>query len=203
MRRIYFFLVFLFFLTSHPAARAQSAAPSSSISSSYGQKVVVPGIHNVGKVSDNLFRGAQPNLSSITLLKNMGITTIVDLRSESRGKVEHERREAEALGMRFVHIPIGGFSTPTDEQLASFFALLKEAPAQTIFVHCALGEDRTGVFIAAYRIGVQHWTPDQAMSEMLAFGFNHRWHPAMTTFVHDLPGKMRSDPVLQTALGPH
>jgi hypothetical protein len=25
----------------------------------------------------------------------------------------------------------------------------------------------------------------------------------MTTFVHDLPGKMRSDPLLQTALGPH
>jgi hypothetical protein len=142
----------------------------------------VPGIHNVGKVSDNLFRGAQPNLSSITLLKNMGITTIVDLRSESRGRVEHERREAEALGMRFVHIPIGGFSTPTDEMLASFFALFQGAPAQTIFVLFALGDYRPGVFIAAYRIGIQHWTPDQAMSEMLAFGFNHRWHPAMTTF---------------------
>jgi protein tyrosine/serine phosphatase len=201
MRRIYFFLVFLFFLTPHLAVRAQEAAPKSSISSNYGQKIVVPGIHNAGKVSDNVFRGAQPNLSSFSLLKQLGVTTIVNLRSESAAKVDKERREAQALGLRYVYIPVGGFSNPTNEQLASFFTLLRETPAPTIFVHCEFGRDRTGVFIASYRIAFQNWTADQALSEMLAFGFHRNFHPGMTTFIRDLPSRVHSDPLLKSALG--
>lgn len=201
MRRFYFFLVFLFFLTPHLPVRAQEAAPKSSISSNYGQKIVVPGIHNAGKVSDNIFRGAQPNLSSFSLLKQLGITTIVNLRSESGAKVDKERREAEALGLRFVYIPVGGFSNPTDEQLASFFSLLHQNPAPTIFVHCEYGRDRTGVFIAAYRIAFQNWSADQALSEMLSFGFNRTFHPGMITYVRGLPSRVRSDPSLRAAVG--
>jgi protein tyrosine/serine phosphatase len=201
MRRVYFFLVFLFFLIPQAVVRAQSDAPKSSISASYGQKIVVPGIHNAGKVSDNIFRGAQPNLSSFALLKQLGVTTIVNLRSESADKVDKERREAASLGLRFIYIPIGGFSNPTDEQLAAFFTLLRENPAPTIFVHCEFGRDRTGVFIAAYRIAFQNWTADQAVAEMLSFGFNHTFHPGMMTYVRALPSRLHSEPVLKAALG--
>jgi tyrosine-protein phosphatase SIW14 len=201
MRRVSLFLVFLFFLIPSLAIHAQEPAPKSSLSSGLGQKLVVPGIHNAGKVSDNIFRGAQPNLASFPLLKQLGITTIVNLRSESAGKVEKERREAERQGMRYVYIPIGGFSNPTDEQLATFFNLLRQTPAPTVFVHCEFGRDRTGVIVAAYRIAFQNWSADQAMSEMLAFGFNHRFHPGMSTYVRALPSRLHSDPVLRTAVG--
>ena len=84
MRRFYFFLVFLFFLIPHLPLRAQEAAPKSSISSNYGQKIVVPGIHNVGKVSDNVFRGAQPDLSSFSLLKQLGVTEVASYEKHRR-----------------------------------------------------------------------------------------------------------------------
>lgn len=200
MRRISFFLSFLFFLIPNLAIRAQEPAPKSPISSGLGQKIVVPGIHNAGKVSDNVFRGAQPNLQSFALLKQLGVTTIVNLRSESAGKVERERRQAAAQGMRYVYIPIGGFSNPTDEQLAAFFNVLRETPAPIVFVHCEFGRDRTGVVVAAYRIAFQNWTADQALTEMLAFGFNRTFHPGMSTYVRALPMRLHSDPVLRAAV---
>jgi len=154
----------------------------------------------MGKVSATLFRGAQPHLSHLSELKTLGITTIVDLRRESRHTAEEERLRAQALDMQFVHIPVGGFSTPTPSQLAEFFVLLREAPARRIFDHCEFGEDRTGVFIAAYRIAFENWSSEQALAEMRAFGFHRRWHPEMVSFIRALPDRLRSDPTLKSAV---
>jgi hypothetical protein len=54
--------------------------------------------------------------------------------------------------------------------------------------------------IAAYRIAFDHWTPDQALSEMMRFGFNSAWHPSMITFVRNLPMRLQSDSELKKAL---
>jgi len=58
----------------------------------------------------------------------LGITTIVDLRGEDREKIEWERKRAESLGMRFVHIPVSGWSPPTDEQVVQFLSLFDSEP---------------------------------------------------------------------------
>lgn len=196
-----FFLVFVlsfsFLFSSVPFW--QSTAPIS-FSSSLAEKMSLPGVHNAGKVSDQLFRGAQPRLSGLDELKKLGVTTIVDLRRESPHTRDQERSRAESLGIHFVSIPVGGFSNPTSAQLAQFFTLVRSTPAQKIFVHCEFGEDRTGVFVAAYRIAFEHWSADQAISEMRAFGFNQSWHHSMLAFVRALPDRLQSDPVLKSAL---
>lgn len=180
--------------------RAQLSASASAPAPAFAEKLSISGISNAGKVSASLFRGAQPHLSNLSELKSLGITTIVDLRRESTQTSENERLQAHALGIHFVHIPIGGFSTPTSSQLAQFFSLLRENPPRTIFVHCEFGQDRTGVFIAAYRIAFEHWSSEQALSEMRAFGFNRPWHPEMVTFIRALPERLQSDPTLKSAL---
>jgi protein tyrosine/serine phosphatase len=91
--------------------------------------------------------------------------------------------------MRFVHIPVSGWSPPTDEQVAEFLALFHSNPQQKIFVHCRLGEDRTGVLFATYRMALEKWTPEQAMKEMYFFGFNGFLHPTMK-FHQELPRKV-------------
>lgn len=154
----------------------------------------------MGKVSDSLFRGAQPRLSSLDELKKLGITTIIDLRSEARDFRDHERAHAEALGIHFISIPVNGFSTPTAAQLAEFFTLLRQNPAPKIFIHCQFGADRTGVFIAAYRIVFQHWSSEDALSEMHRFGFHSHWHPGVITYIRALPTLLQSDPRLKAAL---
>ncbi len=162
----------------------------------FGRKLHINGIPNGGKISEVLYRGAQPREVGLSELKILGITTIVDLRGEDREKLNWERKRAEALGMRFVQIPVSGWSPPTDEQLVQFLSLLRDNPGQKIFVHCRFGDDRTGVFVAAYRIAADKWTAEEAIKEMYFFGFNGLWHPAMKSFIRELPSRLSSSQAL-------
>jgi protein tyrosine phosphatase (PTP) superfamily phosphohydrolase (DUF442 family) len=162
----------------------------------FGQKLHILGIPNAGKISEVLYRGAQPREVGLSELKILGINTIVDLRGEDREKINWERQRAEALGMRFVQIPVSGWSPPTDEQLVQFLSLLRDNPGHKIFVHCRFGDDRTGVFIAVYRVASEKWTADQAIKEMYFFGFNGLWHPSMKSFVREFPVRLNSSQAL-------
>ena len=186
------------FSTATASSAANSSAASSAAGVSFAEKLSVDGLPNLGKISDQLFRGAQPSLSNLAELKELGVTTIVDLRSESSHMREQERLRAEALGIHFVSIPVGGFSNPSSAQVAQFFALLRQSPRETVFVHCRFGHDRTGVFIATYRIAFDHWTAEQALAEMSAFGFNHTWHPSMIGYVRDFANRLQSDPIFKS-----
>ena len=179
-----------------PAIRAQvPQATAAPIPWTYGEKLHFAGISNGGKVSDQLYRGAQPRKGGLQQLKKFGITTIVDLRGEDASVREHEKKEAEAFGIRFVSIPVGGFSPPTSDQVAQFLSLFQEESAK-IFVHCHYGEDRTGVFVATYRMALQKWPADEAIKEMRFFGYNAFWHPAMTSYVHNFPSLLSATPAL-------
>jgi tyrosine-protein phosphatase SIW14 len=202
MRFFPFLLAALSFVSAPLRSFAQSPAAAAS-PPAFAERISLPGVPNAAKVSDQLFRGAQPELSSLPRLKSLGVTTIVDLRLESSKIRENERHVAESLGLSFVSIPVGGFSNPSSAQLAQFFSLFRETPPPKISVHCQFSDDRTGVFIASYRIAFQHWSADQALAEMYAFGFHYHWHPNMEAFVRELPACLQSDPALKAALSAH
>src|SRR6202047_5513252 len=183
-----------------PASRAQinaSASQPEIAKTSFGspaEKLNLVGIPRAGKISDVLYRGAQPSTEGLAELKKLGITTVVDLRG-NRGPVASERGLVESLGMRFIDIPVPGSSPPTNAQVAEFLALFKNDPQQKIFVHCYLGEDRSGVMVAAYRIAQQNWTVDKASAAMLSFGFPHPLSPGMHSYVRKFPANFYSEPV--------
>lgn len=183
------------FSQSSSQSVSQPSAPSFT-QPAFGQKLHISGIPNAGKISEVLYRGAQPKEIGLSELKILGINTIVDLRGEDREKTNWERQRAESLGMRFVQIPVSAWSPPTDEQLVQFLALLRDNPGHKIFVHCRYGEDRTGVFIAAYRLASEKWTADQAIKEMYFFGFNGLWHPSMKSFIREFPGRLNTSQAL-------
>lgn len=166
----------------------------------YGTKLRINGIHNAGKINDALYRGGQPQEQGLAELKKLGISTIVDLRGDGRDRIAWERRKAESLGMRFVNIPVSGWAAPTEKQIGEFLSLFRSDPQQKVFVHCRFGEDRTGVFVATYRMAMDKWTPEQAMNEMYFFNFNGFWHPAMKSFVREFPGRLKSSTFLASLL---
>lgn len=150
----------------------------------YAKKIHIAGVSDAGKLNNYLYRGTQPSKRGLRNLRRLGIDTIVDLRGEFRSEMKREREYAAKLGMRLVLIPGNGWSPPKDEQAAEFFALLAERPRHKIFLHCRLGGDRRGVFLATYRIAFDGWTPEQALAEMHRFHYHGFWHPEMTrTFV--------------------
>ena len=197
MKRALLFFALLALSTSPLLAQEQGTSSKKSVAPAalppaFGEKLQIAGIHNAGKVNEVLYRGAQPHTESFQKLKGLGITTIVDLRGEGHDQIEWERKEAEALGLRFVHIPVSGWSPPKDEQVAQFLSLFRGDPRQRVFVHCRFGDDRTGVFVATYRMALDKWSSDEAMKEMYFFGFNGFWHPAMKTFIREFPNHLKS-----------
>jgi tyrosine-protein phosphatase SIW14 len=198
-KRAFFSVILLGLLSSQLLAQektsTQPAVPAV-VSPIHGEKLHIAGIHNAGKINEVLFRGAQPKADGLAELKKLGITTIVDLRGEDREQYEWERKEAQSRGMRFVHLPVSGWAPPSDEQVAQFLALFRDDPRQKVFVHCRFGDDRTGVFVATYRMAVDEWSPEKAIDEMYFFGFNGFWHPSMKKFIRDFPNHLRSAPAL-------
>ncbi len=186
--RLPFFLLLVVVLAGGCAGRHVTAAAGQP---AFAERVKIGGISDAGKINDFLYRGTQPHEEGLEQLKQLGIDTIVDLRGEQRGTREKERARAEALGMRFVSIPAGdGWSPPQDQQIAQFFALVQEKPKRKIYVHCWLGGDRSGTYLAAYRITFEGWTPEQALDEMRAFHYHEFWHPAMSAYVRDFPARL-------------
>ena len=64
---------------------------------------------------------------------------------------------------------------------------------QKVFVHCKRGADRTGVFVAAYRIAFDHWTPTQAMAEMNAFHYHYLFLPHLQRYVETFPAWLAAE----------
>jgi len=162
----------------------------------FARKVNIPGVKDAGKVNGFLYRGAQPSQKGLRELRELGVNTIIDLRGEWPGEISKERRYAESLGMNFVNIPGNGWSPPSDQQVAEFFTIVQERPRQRIFVHCWLGGDRSGVFIAIYRIAFDGWTPEAAIQEMRAYHFKAFFHPNMSAYVRHFPQRLARSPSL-------
>ena len=147
-------------------------------------------IRNFGKMDNRLFRGAQPNESDYKDLKTLGVKTVVDLTDSPKS---YEKRDVEALGMRYVNIPMSDSSYPKAEQINAFLKLVNDSSTGTMFIHCAGGRHRTGVMGAVYRYNVNHWNYNQVYAEMQDYDFYTKWgHGDLKTFVEDYGQKMAS-----------
>jgi tyrosine-protein phosphatase SIW14 len=173
----------------HENAVIASYAPSIP---AVADKLNLPGIPNAGKVSEFLYRGAQPHAAGYRELQHLGISIVVDLRSSPEEQAA-EQRAVEQLGMEHIAMPTNGFFGPTDNQVAAFLQLLRDNPKRKAFVHCYFGDDRTGVMIAAYRMVEQHWLADQAYNEMRAYHF-HRHLILIGHYVKYFPANFTISP---------
>jgi hypothetical protein len=133
-----------------------------------------PLIHTpVEQVTPNLYRGQDPKVAEIYALKEKGIKTIISLRTNP------ERSKAELckkLGMNWYQIKTGVFKTPSDDQFDEFRKIVNNPKNQPCYASCEIDMDRTGVYIAAYRMVDQHWTTQQMIDE---FNSHHqkKWWP--------------------------
>jgi protein tyrosine phosphatase (PTP) superfamily phosphohydrolase (DUF442 family) len=169
---------------------AASAASSSTAATSQGTKarpahwafpVERPGLPNFHKVSDDLYRGAQPEPDGLRQLSTLGVRTIVNLR--------HLHSDRDEIAVANLTGRIG----------YERIAMTAWEPSRTpVFVHCQHGADRTGMMVAMYRVVVQGWSKADAIDEMRrgGFGFHPIWR-VLPQYVRDV----KVD-VLRVSLGP-
>lgn len=135
----------------------------------------IPSIVRFSQVDDRLYRGGQPALDDYAKLRDMGITTVVSLREE-----DDERAAVEALGMKWVHLPMtmapfGMSGEVSKANVEAFFNLVDDPANGKVFIHCRHGKDRTGLFVSLYRITRQGWDVDEAYREARSIGMSW-WH---------------------------
>jgi tyrosine-protein phosphatase SIW14 len=174
----------------------KSGSSSIHSSRSFGQRRKVAGISNFGEVTPMLYRGGQPNYKGFQALKKAGVQIVVDTRGN---RTRSEGKRVRMLGMKYVAIP-WHCPFPHDEAFARFLKLLRENRGKKVFVHCRLGDDRTGMMIAAYRMADEGWTADEAMREMQKFGFSEAHHficPSLASYEQSFPKRLRSSPAFK------
>jgi len=151
------------FVLANLAAASEHA---SNRPASWAQPLKLDGVHNLHKVSDNLYRSAQPTAQGMKSLRQMGIETVVNLRS-----FHSDRDEIGKTGLGYEHIYMKAWH-PEQKEIVRFLQIVTNPKRIPVLVHCLHGADRTGTMCALYRIAVQGWTKDEAIREMTEGGFN-------------------------------
>jgi protein tyrosine/serine phosphatase len=182
---------------SYPAAQADgTAAPATAASAPvFAEKLKLPGLSNLGRVTEGLYRGGKPQKQGYDQLQGMKIDIVVDMNTSSKD-IQHGKTETESRGMRYISMPWSPVSLPTDDQVTEFLRLIRENPDKRIFVHCERGADRTGLMMAVFRMAGQGWTPEQALAEMERFKFHGLWYRQMKRYIREFPAKLKASPAL-------
>jgi protein tyrosine phosphatase (PTP) superfamily phosphohydrolase (DUF442 family) len=145
-------------------------------------------IENFGQMDENYFRGAQPKPDDYKALKELGITTVIDLQGSP---TDYEKSAVEALGMKYVNIPMSGFRYPKEELIEEYLKLVNNPETGKVFVHCKAGVHRTGVAGAVYRMTKYGWDYDKAYQEMKNYEFyTGFFHGAFKSYVKDYAKRM-------------
>ncbi len=133
--------------------------------------ITLGGAPNLHKISDTLYRSAQPSAEGMQNLKTLGIRTVINLRA-----FHSDSEELENTGLRGEHIYMKTWH-PERADAVRFLKLATDPARAPVLVHCQHGADRTGTMIALYRIAVQGWSQEEAAREMTegGFGFHEVW----------------------------
>ena len=175
-------VISLVLLSSVSAFRQQASISQASISN--------VSIKNFGQMDDRFFRGGQPKKDEYQELAALGIKTVIDLRDDP---TEYEKGSVEALGMKYVNIPMSDSSYPETAKIDAFLKLVDDPSTGKFYVHCAGGRHRTGVAGAVYRFNHYNWTYDQVYAEMKKYDFYTRFgHGDMKKFVQDYATSFQS-----------
>jgi len=126
----------------------------------------LPGLSNFAKVSDDVYRGAQPAPAGFAELKKIGIKTIVSLRAN-----HSDEQWLKGSGFYYISIPMEANSIG-DKQAIAFLKVITDPRYKPCFVHCQHGADRTGTMIALYRMYVQGWPRQEALGELSVYNFH-------------------------------
>lgn len=152
-----FLFVFAFaVLTGCGAAATQSAKPESA---PLEPAVAIP---NARAPAPGILTGGQPTPAQLEQARDAGFRTVVSLRTPGEPGSEDEAATVEALGMRFVSIPVAGAEGLTEANVQALGAVLADEQAKPVLLHCASG-NRAGALLALEAFYIESVPAEQAL----------------------------------------
>lgn len=115
------------------------------------------------QVSPLLFRSALPDSSDVDLIKQQNIGIIISFIKE-----DDKKWLGKSSGIKLLSYPSHADRIDDDDVL-DVLKVIQNSKSQgkSVLIHCKHGQNRTGLFVAMYRIVVQNWTKQQAIDELV------------------------------------
>ncbi len=127
------------------------------------------------RLSDEMWRSAQPSPKDLKLLRDRGIRTIINLRGPSpQSFYALEAAKCEKLGLDLVDFRMRSRDLPSREQLHDVRKLLDQI-AYPALMHCKSGADRAGLMSALYMM-IRKGAPVETALKQLSVRFGHFRH---------------------------
>lgn len=132
-------------------------------------RLVFPNRH---KVSENVWRAAQPLPHQIAAAKKLGIRTILNLRGQfDTATYVYEREACRRAGLKLVDYRVKSRNAPTLVELRGARDIFKSLE-YPVLMHCKSGADRVGLMSVLYR-HLQDGVPMEQAIDQLSLRFGH------------------------------
>ena len=123
----------------------------------------------------SLYISGQPDEKSFSKLKDFGITTVINLRTQAemdnRDSIPFDEKEVVlSLGMDYVHIPLGGPENPYNKEALDKFTKAYEGASGNVLLHCTVAY-RASHMWAAYLIKYKKYSPERAIEHAKEINF--------------------------------
>jgi protein tyrosine phosphatase (PTP) superfamily phosphohydrolase (DUF442 family) len=127
---------------------------------------------NRHRVSERLWRSAQPTPGDLKELKQRGLKSVVCVRGgRAFGSWPLEKEACKRLQLDLHKVGIRARQAPHKQDLLDLIDILYSLSSPAL-IHCKSGADRTGFVVAIYLIAVEGCAPDKPL-EQLSLRFGH------------------------------
>ncbi len=123
-----------------------------------------PGLHNVVTYSEGLYSGSVPEGDEgFESLNELGVRTIISVDG-----MAPDVADAEAHGIRYVHLPVG-YNGVSPERTLEIARAIHDLPGP-VYLHCHHGKHRSAGALGAAAVTLGYLTPKQATTRMRVSG---------------------------------
>jgi protein tyrosine/serine phosphatase len=142
---------------------------------------ITPQVKNFHYVSYDLYRSGQPNKKGAKELELYGIKTLLNLRL----RVD-DKQEMKGTSLEQVRIPIKTSKITYQDMVDALKAF--DVAEKPVLVHCRRGSDRTGCFVACYRMAFESWSKEDALKELLdaKYGYYDGLFPEIEAIISEI-----------------